>query len=61
LNQVLDLDFSFVVDDLRAARLAVRRLHLLELPHDEVHEERFGGEDRAQARDFVAEHGILFG
>src|SRR5690606_834083 len=61
LDQVFDLDLCLVLQDLRAAVLPVLLDHLLELGHDEVHEQPLVGEDGAQARDLVAQRAVLLG
>ena len=61
LDQILDLDLGFVFDDLGATGLSVLLFDLLELLHDDVHQQVLAGQDGSEPEDLVAELAVLFG
>ena len=61
LDQILQLNLCFVVLDRRLARIGVLAAHLLELVHDDVHQERLVAQDGPKARDLRAQLAVLLG
>jgi len=58
-NQVFELDFRLLLDDLGAPHVAVVLLDLLELVHDEFLERFFAGQNSLVLRDFLLQLVVL--
>ncbi len=60
LNQILDLDLCFVLDDFRASILSVCLANFFEFIDDDLHEQVLVGENGTQPRNQITQLAILF-